>query len=403
MTRTPDLDRMLESFMEDGPRSIPTRALENALEQVEHTQQRPIAGVRAPRLVRSVGSLMPQWSSVAVVAAAALVIAVLLAEWGGLPIGDRQASPTPTVSPTPSATDSLPPATPIEPDAVIPVPAAYLALADGDRVWVSSDEELVAIDTATGDTSVIPVPIPRGSWAGLAALDGSIWVGNYDDGVVYRLDPDSGDIEAEIPVGSEAVSLTAAGGGIWVRTEGTVTWEAHRIDPDTNEVVTTVDGGNAIAAGHGSLWFAQRGADRIIRADPVTGETVAVIEVPREHDCAVFATSDAMWGSCLIPDRVVASVARIDPATNEVTTINTGGGVGGAFDAGGRTWLTATIPEGGAFLAVDPATNTVSEVLLVDPGFDADNAVIAGGSVWMANDAEHEVYRFGLDGFAGAE
>jgi streptogramin lyase len=396
MTRQRNLDRELEVFMDAGPGSMPRSALENALEQVEHTPQRPTA----------VASWMETsntwWPFAVAVAAAVLMAVVVFADWAGPRIGAPEASPTVTAPATPSA--SLPAPTRIEAEAVIPVPGAFLALADGqDRVWVTSDEQLVAIDTATGMTSAFPVPIPEGSWSGLELLDGSLWVGNYHEGVVYRLNPENGAIEAEIPVGDEAVSLTAAGGGIWVRTQGGVIWEAHRIDPATNTVVLTVEGGNAIAGGHGSLWFGQRGADRIIRADPVTGETIAVIDVPRDHDCGVASSSDSMWGSCFDPDRIVGSVVRIDPATNEVVaTIHTGAAGGGPFETEGRTWLSTSSPEGGAFMAIDLDTNTVEEILTVGPGFDPDNPVIAGGSVWVANDSRDEVYRFALDAF-GAE
>lgn len=393
MTPRRNLDRRLETFMDAGPESMPRSALENALEQVEHTPQRPTA------LAAWMATPAAMWP---ILAAAAMFAAVaIFAAWAGPRVGSPD--PSPTATPNPSATLPLP--TRLEPEAVIPVAGALVALADGEgRVWVTSDEQLVAIDTATGATTAFPVPIPDGSWSGLELLDGSLWVGNYHDGVVYRLNRQTGEIEAEIPVGDEAVSLTAAAGGIWVRTVGSVTWEAHRIDPATNTVVATVDSGNAIAAGHGSLWFAQRGADRVIRADPVTGETIAIIDVPRDHDCGVVTSAEAVWGSCLDPDRIIGSVVRIDPATNEViATIHTAAAGGGAFEVQGRTWLATSSEEGGAFMAIDLETNTVEEILLVGPDFDPDNPVIAGGSVWVANDSRDEVYRFPLEAFAAQD
>lgn len=396
MTRQRNLDRALENFMDAGPDAMPRTALENALEQVEHTSQRPSAF--------SAWTGMPVWPSLAAVAAAVLVAAVLVAEWTGPPVGSPDVSPSATPLPSPSAT--LPSPRRLEPESVIPVPGALVALADGEeRVWVTSDAQLVAIDTATGATSAFPVPIPDGSWSGLELLDDSLWIGNYHDGVVYRVNRQTGEIEAEIPVGNEAVSLTAAGGGLWVRTEGAITWQAHRIDPATNTVVATVDSGNAIAAGHGSLWFAQRGADRIIRADPVTGEAIAVIDVPQDHDCGVVTSSDSVWGSCfLYPERVVGSVVRIDPLTNELAaTIHTGAAGAGAFEVEGRTWLATVSDQGGAFMLIDLETNMVERILLVGPDFDPDNPVVAGGWVWVANDSRDEVYRFPLDAFSPAD
>lgn len=392
MTRQRTLDRDLEVFMEAGPEAIPLSTLETALEEVEHTPQRPTA------VASWIGSSMTMWQAVGGLAAAILVAVLLFATWGsprfGTPDGPAEATPSPASSP------SLPSAKSLEPEAVIPVPGAFLALAGGDdRVWVSSDSALVAIDTVTGETRSFPVPVPAGAWSGLELFDGSLWIGNFFEGTVYRIDRDTGEIQAEIDVGEDAVGITAAGGGIWVRTQGDVIWEAKRIDPASNTIVASVEGGNAIAAGHGSLWFSQRGAMRIIRADPVTGETLAVIEVPREHDCGVASSDAAVWASCLVPNRVVGSVVRIDPATNEAVTIHTGAGGGGAFEAEGRTWLATVGAEGGAFMAIDLEQNAVQEILRVGPGFDPDNPVISAGSVWVANDGRDEVYRFSLDAF----
>lgn len=388
-----NLDRALEEFMDAGPESIPRPVLEDALEQVERTVQRPgvVAGVETNQL----------WLALPAVAAAAVLIAAfIVGPWAGPRVASPDASTSPTASP--EASPTLPAATVVVPDAVIDVPGAFLTLADGeDRVWLTSDEALVAIDTTTGATTSFAVPVPAGSWAGLQLLDGSLWIGNYDEGVVYRVSRETGEIEAEIPVGSEAASLTAAGGGMWVRTRNALNWEAQRIDPATNRVVTTVEGGNAMAQGHGSLWFSQRGTNRIIRADPVTGEATAVIEVPPDHDCGISSSAEAVWASCLSPDRVIGSVVRIDPATDEAAVVHTGAAGGGAFDAGGRTWLAATSPDGGVFMSVNLSSNSVEQILLVGPDFNPDNVVIAGDSAWVANDSADEVFRFAQDVFAG--
>ena len=401
MRHDADLDRAIEALMDDGPDVLPEVALQDALDRVETMRQRPMALVRSRVLHASAGEFGPPWwSTLAAVAAVVLIMATIAAGLSGRRVGVDDATPShPTIPSQPAAT--LAPTVTIEPEAIVPVPGAFLTATDGEStVWASGDGEIVGIDVATGQTSSIPVPIPEGSWAGLALADGDLWVGNYGAGVVYRVDPGTGEIEAEIEVGDEAVSLTAVPEGVWVRTVGGVTWEAHRIDPGTNEVAVTVDGGNAIAGGHDSVWFSQRGADRLIRADPLTGEPTAVVEVPREHDCGVVATEDAVWGSCLVPDRVVGTIARIDPDSNQhVATINIGGGASWVFDAGGTPWVAVSSPDGGYFAAIDLERNAVSRILTVGPGFDPDNVVIGGDSVWMANDARNEVYRFPLNLF----
>jgi hypothetical protein len=154
---------------------------------------------------------------------------------------------------------------------------------------------------------------------------------------------------AEIDVGPEAVALTATPAGVWVRTLGTVTWQAERIDPATNEVVATADGGNDIHYGHESLWYGQRGGDRILRADPVTGEVSEVIEVPRRDSCRAIPAGDYVWASCFHEIQQAGSVTQIDPDDNQVTaSIDlTGMPTGGTFEAGGLVWLTTLSPDGG--------------------------------------------------------
>lgn len=402
MRHDAELDRALDELMQDGPELLPEIALQDALDRVEVTRQRPMALVRSRVLRASAGDAgAPWWPTLAAAAAAVLVLAILASGLGGRRVGVDEATASAQPSPSESAAIPLAPTVPIEPESIIPVQGAFLTATDGEStVWASGDGEVVRIDVATGETSSIPVPVPEGAWAGLALADGDLWVGHFFLGVVYRVDPDTGEIEAEIDVGEEAVSLTATPEGVWVRTVGGVTWEAHRIDPATNEVAATVDGGNAISAGHGSVWFSQRGADRIIRADPLSGEPEAVIEVPREHDCNVVSTEDAVWGMCLVPDRVVGTVARIDPGSNDhVATIDIGGGGSWVFDAGGAPWVAVSSPDGGYFAAVDLERNAVSRILMVGPEFDPDNVVVAGGSVWVANDAQNEVYRFALSAF----
>ena len=401
MRHDADLDRAIETLMDDGPDVLPEVALQDALDRVETTRQRPMALVRSRVLRASAGDAGPAWwSTLAAVAAAVLILAAVAAGLGGQRIGVDDATPSPSAGASQPAAE-LAPTIEIEPEAIIPVTGAFLTATDGaSTVWASGDREIVRIDVSSGETSSIPVPIPAGSWAGLALADGDLWVGNYFAGVVYRVDPDTGEIKAEIEVGDEAVSLTAMPEGVWLRTVGGVTWEASRIDLDTNEVAVTVDGGNAIGSGHGSVWFSQRGADRLIRADPLTGEPTAVLEVPREHDCSVVATEDAVWGSCLVPDRVVGTIARIDPESNQhVATIAIGGGASWVFDAGGTPWVAVSSPDGGYFAAIDLERNAVSRILMVGPGFDPDNVVIGGDSVWVANDARNEVYRFPLNLF----
>jgi len=402
MTRQDDMDRTLQAVMQEGPADLPPQVLDEALDRVEVTRQRPMA-MLFDRLLpgAGVGPTTPPWAAAIAVVAAAVLVAILYAGLVRPEVGDDDASPTPLPS---VGEPEIPQRTVIEPDAVVEVPDAFIAASHEDEVWISSGAAVVVIDPATNATRDMAVPVAAGDWAGLTFAEGDLWVGAWRNGTVYRVDLESGEIIAEIDVGEEAVSLTAAPTGVWVRTVGGVTWQAERIDPATNEVVATADAGNAISYGHGSLWYAQRGGDRILRADPTTGEVTEVIRVPREDTCSALPAGDSVWASCLHEIEQPGSVTRIDPETNQVaaTIALSGMPTGGIFEADGLIWLTTLSSEGGAFEAIDPTTNTVARVLWVGPDFDPDNAAIVSGAVWVPNDGQGEVYRFSLDAFTAA-
>lgn len=90
--------------------------------------------------------------------------------------------------------------------------------------------------------------------SGIVYADGAIWVANAGDDVVTRIDPDTG-ATALISVGAGPLALAYGSGSVWVAS--TTARIVSRIDPATNEVVATIEIGNApsgIAAADGLLW-----------------------------------------------------------------------------------------------------------------------------------------------------
>jgi YVTN family beta-propeller protein len=91
---------------------------------------------------------------------------------------------------------------------------------------------------------------------GIIFADGAIWVANAGDGVVTRIDPDSR-ATRQISVGEGPTALASSAGAVWVA--NTAARTISRIDPKTNEVVETIEIGNApygIVAADGFLWVA---------------------------------------------------------------------------------------------------------------------------------------------------
>jgi YVTN family beta-propeller protein len=171
------------------------------------------------------------------------------------------------------------------------------AIAFGDgALWVTDaiGARLLEVDPATGWSQGVQLAgqpsgvafTPQGVWvsiapAGVARVDptdlsvvfryqnvgngptvvrpafGSIWVANYADGTVSRLDPATGRLQATIPVSGGPNALAVASGSLWVADEFTSSISA--IDPATSSVRRTLPvGGSAasLTADAGGLWLA---------------------------------------------------------------------------------------------------------------------------------------------------
>lgn len=213
--------------------------------------------------------------------------------------------------PSPAATPS-----PVNPQvtATIPVGPFPNAVAVGERsVWVtvptndgSSGGEVVRIDPETNEiVARIPVPaVPN--WetggGGLAVGAGSVWVAALVDA----------------PGGSHA-----PGGGIDAL--------LLRIDPGTNQVAVQIplsgqSGADVVVADSGVWVLIFSGPDEmaVLRFDPTTNQIVATIPVPGIWGQEIFATDDGVFVNTRDPfpgehSTVGASrLTMIDPATNQV-------------------------------------------------------------------------------------
>jgi len=113
--------------------------------------------------------------------------------------------------------------------------------------------------------ATIGVPSP----VDLAVGADAIWVAGGIDGTVSRIDPESNDVVATLdlrardPFVATTVNGVAAGtGGVWAALAG---HEIVRIDPARNRVVRTVDVGAAalaVASAQGTVWTITAGGRR---------------------------------------------------------------------------------------------------------------------------------------------
>ena len=150
----------------------------------------------------------------------------------------------------------------------LPAPCSGV-IVDFGSVWVSATTKgfLYRIDPKTNTISAT-VDIESGARF-LTSGEDSIWVLNYLDGKVRRVDSHSGDVRA-------AISTMAIGNGGDIATGGGFVWVTTlrvpviKIDPQTNTVVGSFRApvgksmGDAIRYGGGSLWVSGPSIFRIL-------------------------------------------------------------------------------------------------------------------------------------------
>lgn len=320
------------------------------------------------------------------------------------------------------------------------VDAAYLALDRADDLLIQTagmsviaGVECLGLEPSRAADAALTVPL-LGAWQ-IENAFGSIWVSRETSNEVVRIDPATGDVLANIAVGSRPIKLQGADGRVWVRTNDS--FEA--IDPTSNTVTATLaksevgPGANRSWAVDGAVWICD--GTVLHRYDPTSVERVASVELGSE--CGqVHAMDDLVTAWTYNEDDGESgnsTAVFIEPSTNTVVAtvdlpVDVGvpvvlddrvifpGQLGPTMVSVDRsTWTVAATADlgrstGGSQPAFDGAfvyvpTGDKFDVLVVDPAslevVDTIrplevNAVVAadGGGVWTASNTINFVQRF---------
>jgi YVTN family beta-propeller protein len=184
--------------------------------------------------------------------------------------------------------------------------------------------KVTVIDTAYGGvTAVVPLPGAPSSPPAVASDGTSFWIANPNAHELERIGrPYTGVVEA-IPLPTPAGKLRKTGyagvavgeQAVWVAGDNSdrTLW---RIDPMRRRVVATIRlpfAPEAVAAGKGAVWVADRRGDEVVRFDARTNLLVARIRVGR-GPTAIAASADSIW----VANERDGTVSRIDPRRNVV-------------------------------------------------------------------------------------
>jgi streptogramin lyase len=308
---------------------------------------------------------------------------------------------------------------------------AILLTRDGSPAPSASGGTLVRIDpvtnqvTASYGVSAHPTVV--------TTTRNRVWLGDFRDGSLWRLDPARGDL-ARFTTTGEPRDITTVGGNVYVAgdaenlIDGTVTRYdglTGARDAAVRVLACSIAGGKGVlwaagcpfidrittgagpmrllravlvpfqqpqsaetirnamrdmAIGEGALWVLGDSVDRrVFRADLSTGRILGTTMLPfAPHSIA--AGEGAVWVTGSIDD----VVARLDSRTGRRNrTIPVGRGAGGVAVGAGSVWVASALAR--EVTRIDPVTGDVVARIPVD-GAPRQVAVGAGG-VWVTADA----------------
>jgi streptogramin lyase len=216
-------------------------------------------------------------------------------------------------------------------------------VAEAGTVWVANfdDQTIQAIDEDTGEAGPAQ---GVGNPTGLAVGADRVWVANgYADSIV-AVDPTVSNAKETISLpeitgidDAHPTDVAFGEGSLWVTDDGNAM--VYRIDPSTMEVVPiSLDPGSdpsAIAVGDGAVWVAMPAARAVVEIDPATDaarDPIPLTEEPR----AIAIGEGAVWVTLPQADGVL----RMDPGSDARETIgDVGGSPQGVSTAAGRVWV----------------------------------------------------------------
>jgi DNA-binding SARP family transcriptional activator/ABC-type branched-subunit amino acid transport system substrate-binding protein/streptogramin lyase len=271
---------------------------------------------------------------------------------------------------------------------------------EGGVSSVVQGNSVAAVDPASGR---VVAELPVGATPAVVAVgEGAVWVLNADDQTISRIDPRTKEVRT-LGIGATPTDLAAGAGSVWIgnggrlaraQFAGTTATAVTRLDPRTGAVRATVAlpragrarsnvAQNHIAIAGGYVWAIAPDFS-LVRIDPDRGE---ITEVSRDVPAiAVVADRGAVW---VMDDR--GTVARLDAESARVTRRVRVPAVGLSALAVGAGSVWATDPYQGTLWRIDPGPRVVQRT--IDVGVGADSVAFGEGSVWVGNSLQGTLMR----------
>jgi streptogramin lyase len=218
----------------------------------------------------------------------------------------------------------------------------------------------------------------------LAAGETSVWVTLPDERALAEIDPATSAVTRTVPVDISPCSLTYAAGSLWAASGDDLTSELVRVDPATGETLALIDLPLATAifamadAGDGGVWALDRVNGTIVPIDPATNQAGEPIELG--YGATDMALADGVaWVSSDIVDELV----RVDVATREIERIPAEAVNGGVAIDGRGVWALDHLGDRLTLIDAQARLPILSWTFDLEVGLP----VAANGGVWMPSPA----------------
>ena len=273
----------------------------------------------------------------------------------------------------------------------------------GGAVWVTSRAGLYRIDLAMHDAANV---LPNDYFFRVSSGHGGLWITTGSDGHVFRVDPASKTVTAEIDIREGPVTeLAMSKDAVWV----SATSDLVRIDPMTDEVVARLHsrkGFGDIGFGEAGLWVIS-GANEdgeVWQIDPETSIVLQRVPLANPHYWNEIAVgADAVWVTSS-PNvhrdgMALVHLNRIDASTGAITAdVPLGEGPSGLEPSeGAASYAALALIEGSLWVLVsfegqlfDVATEDLLGVSAILDGIEVGGGDVGPGmTVGAGSDLDH--------------
>ena len=110
---------------------------------------------------------------------------------------------------------------------------------DGQHLYQIADDLIQKIDPNSGRV-LATIPAPEGGNSGLAWAEGSLWVGQYGNRRIHRIDPQTGALISTIESNRFVTGVTWLDGDLWHGTWEEDESELRRVNSQTGEVLESL-------------------------------------------------------------------------------------------------------------------------------------------------------------------